>query len=216
MISFRLQHRAALLAPNRVAVQSRNFAATRRLMVRGPPRIDVRCYSQGFTSAYDPDERGRGPIFERLVPRAAGFYPKDLKKLLDDYVVGQDRAKKTICAIVFNHAQKISYRKHLAEQIRDRDEKEARQTAARERRLAAELHGESDFISEVLHRRSTNLSCSGCTPRRVSVNPPGQPHLQPATTQVGPGSSGKGRPSGSRGSKDRQVEHAAAGPDWVG
>lgn len=117
------------------------FTVTRPLSLGGPPRFESRTFSQGFTSAYDPDERGRGPIFEKVVPRAASFYPRDLKKMLDDYVVGQDRAKKTICSIVFNHAQKISYRKYLAEQMRDRDEKEARQAAARERRLAAELQG---------------------------------------------------------------------------
>jgi ATP-dependent Clp protease ATP-binding subunit ClpX len=40
------------------------------------------------------------------------FYPRDLKRRVDDYVVGQDRAKKTICSVIFNHYQGLRRRQH--------------------------------------------------------------------------------------------------------
>ncbi|KAK1779397.1 P-loop containing nucleoside triphosphate hydrolase protein [Copromyces sp. CBS 386.78] len=89
--------------------------------------------NQGFTSSYDPNENGRGPIFSNKasfgVPR---FYPRDLKRRVDDYVVGQDRAKKTICSVIFNHYQNIRRRQHHEVQDQRQREKLQRQRYARD------------------------------------------------------------------------------------
>lgn len=61
------------------------------------------------------------------------FYPRDLKKRVDEYVVGQDRAKKTISSVIFNHYQNIRRRTHQELQERKWEEKLARQAIARER-----------------------------------------------------------------------------------
>jgi ATP-dependent Clp protease ATP-binding subunit ClpX len=61
------------------------------------------------------------------------FYPRDLKKRVDEYVVGQDRAKKTISSVIFNHYQNLRRRQYQEEQERKREEKLMRQTIARDR-----------------------------------------------------------------------------------
>ena len=46
---------------------------------------------------------------EREQPSAAGNLPKpaEIKKILDDYVIGQERAKKTLSVAVYNHYKRI-------------------------------------------------------------------------------------------------------------
>lgn len=61
------------------------------------------------------------------------FYPRDLKKRVDEYVVGQERAKKTLSSVIFNHYQNLRRRQYQEEQERKRDEKLMRQTIARDR-----------------------------------------------------------------------------------
>lgn len=91
-------------------------------------------FSSGFTSSYDPNQdSGRGPMFTNKVNYGVPqFYPRDLKKRVDDYVVGQDRAKKSICATMFNHYQAVRRRQY--EELADRKAraKIQRQRAARD------------------------------------------------------------------------------------
>lgn len=61
------------------------------------------------------------------------FYPRDLKKRVDEYVVGQDRAKKTISSVIFNHYQNVRRRQYQEELERKRDERLMRQAIARDR-----------------------------------------------------------------------------------
>lgn len=63
------------------------------------------------------------------------FYPRDLKRRVDDYVVGQDRAKKTICSVIFNHYQNLRRRHYLDDQDRRLQEKLQRQKFTRDRDL---------------------------------------------------------------------------------
>src|SRR5207244_11589269 len=46
---------------------------------------------------------------EREQPSSVGQLPKpsEIKRILDDYVVGQNRAKKTLAAAVYNHDKRI-------------------------------------------------------------------------------------------------------------
>lgn len=63
------------------------------------------------------------------------FYPRDLKRRVDEYVVGQDRAKKTICATLFNHYQNLRRRHQHEHEDRNMQEKLLRQRFARDREL---------------------------------------------------------------------------------
>ena len=46
---------------------------------------------------------------EREAPTANGSLPKpsEIKRILDDYIVGQSRAKKTLSVAVYNHYKRI-------------------------------------------------------------------------------------------------------------
>ncbi|KAI2617471.1 P-loop containing nucleoside triphosphate hydrolase protein [Hypoxylon sp. NC1633] len=90
-------------------------------------------FNSGFTSSYDPNEEGRGPMFSKNTIGVPQFYPRDLKKRVDEYVVGQDRAKKTISSVIFNHYQNVRRRDHQELVDRKRDEKLMRQAIARDR-----------------------------------------------------------------------------------
>jgi len=39
--------------------------------------------------------------------------PKDIKKILDEYVIGQDQAKKILSVAVYNHYKRIFGNTHL-------------------------------------------------------------------------------------------------------
>ncbi|MBQ7884430.1 MAG: ATP-dependent protease ATP-binding subunit ClpX [Phascolarctobacterium sp.] len=44
--------------------------------------------------------------------------PKEIKEILDEYVVGQDEAKKTLAVAVYNHYKRINYELHNPEEER--------------------------------------------------------------------------------------------------
>ncbi|MDY4920843.1 MAG: ATP-dependent Clp protease ATP-binding subunit ClpX [Phascolarctobacterium sp.] len=45
--------------------------------------------------------------------------PKEIKAILDEYVVGQDEAKKTLSVAVYNHYKRINYEMHNPQEKRD-------------------------------------------------------------------------------------------------
>ncbi|OIW27726.1 ATP-dependent Clp protease [Coniochaeta ligniaria NRRL 30616] len=93
-------------------------------------------FTSGFSSSYDPSQdTGRGPMFSKATFGVPNFYPRDLKKRVDEYVVGQDRAKKTICSVIFNHYQNLRRRQHHEFQDQRLREKLQRQRFARDRDL---------------------------------------------------------------------------------
>jgi hypothetical protein len=93
-------------------------------------------FNAGFASSYDPSlDASRGPMFSKPAFGVPRFYPRDLKRRVDEYVVGQDRAKKTICSVIFNHYQALHRRHHYEEQDRALREKHERQRYARDRDL---------------------------------------------------------------------------------
>lgn len=137
MLSIIKRVRAAPIAMPMLSLRYR--AITTSLPLRTAPRR-TRDLSSSFSNTYDPDEEGRGPMFNKNTFGVPKFYPRDLKKRVDEYVVGQDRAKKTISSVIFNHYQNIRRRHHQEEQERKREEKLLRRHEARDR-LAREREG---------------------------------------------------------------------------
>ncbi|KAL7624526.1 ATP-binding protein [Parahypoxylon ruwenzoriense] len=90
-------------------------------------------FNSPFTSSYDPNEEGRGPMFSKNTFGVPQFYPRDLKRRVDEYVVGQERAKKTISSVIFNHYQNVRRRHHQEVQEQKREERLMRQAIARDR-----------------------------------------------------------------------------------
>ena len=106
------------------------------------------CFSSGYSTVYDPSqETGRGPIFSKPSFGVPQFYPRDLKRRVDDYVVGQDRAKKTICSVIFNHYQGLRRRQQHEAQDQRLREKLQRQRYAQDR----DFPGRAGYAQGELH-----------------------------------------------------------------
>jgi ATP-dependent Clp protease ATP-binding subunit ClpX len=86
-------------------------------------------------------------MFSRASFGVPQFYPRDLKKRVDEYVVGQDRAKKTICSVIFNHYQGLRRRQHQELQDQHMREKLERQQFARDR----DLHERTGYHDGHMH-----------------------------------------------------------------
>ncbi|KAI1126561.1 P-loop containing nucleoside triphosphate hydrolase protein [Nemania abortiva] len=131
MIANLARPRASAVAASAPSVRRRSLSTT--TILRSTPGRTTN-FNSGFTSSYDPNEEGgRGPMFSKTSVGVPQFYPRDLKKRVDEYVVGQDRAKKTISSVVFNHYQNLRRRQCQEEQEHKREEKLMRQAIARDR-----------------------------------------------------------------------------------
>jgi len=124
--------RAPTCAATLRAARLRHPAYSTSSILLGAPRRS-NSFNSGYTSTYDPSQdTGRGPIFNKHTFGVPQFYPRDLKRRVDDYVVGQDRAKKTICSVIFNHYQGLRRRQHHELQDQRLREKLQRQKYAQD------------------------------------------------------------------------------------
>lgn len=89
--------------------------------------------SQPFTATYEPGERTTGPLGDASILGAPTLTPKVLKQHLDQFVVGQERAKKILSVAVYNHYQRI-------QEVQRREEEEAEMMQQLLRREMAEAH----------------------------------------------------------------------------
>ena len=98
--------------------------------------------SQPFTGSYEAGLPTSGPLGSAPAFGAPRLTPRILKQYLDQFVVGQDRAKKVLSVAVYNHYQRIM-------ELQRQDEAAAEMMAQRERRAAMEAHhlDSMDFIS---------------------------------------------------------------------
>ena len=71
---------------------------------------------QPFTGSYDPGERTSGPLGDASILGAPKLTPRVLKQHLDNFVVGQERAKKVLSVAVYNHYQRIQESQRLEDE----------------------------------------------------------------------------------------------------
>lgn len=96
-------------------------------------RLDPGVYSrsdfnnQPYTGIYEPGQPTEGPLRDASNIGAPRITPTILKQHLDQFVVGQERAKKTLATAVYNHYQRI-------QELQRRDEEEEELLAQEERR----------------------------------------------------------------------------------
>lgn len=89
--------------------------------------------NQPYTGSYDPNEPTHGPLADTPLIGAAMVTPRTLKQHLDQYVVGQDRAKKTMSVSVYNHYLRIS-------ELQRKEEEEHQRLQQRLRREKVQVH----------------------------------------------------------------------------
>jgi ATP-dependent Clp protease ATP-binding subunit ClpX len=83
--------------------------------------------NQPFTGSYEPGLPTAGPLGGAHGYHMPRLTPKMLKQHLDQFVVGQERAKKILSVAVFNHYQRI-------QELQRREDEEDELLAQRERR----------------------------------------------------------------------------------
>ncbi|QIX02491.1 hypothetical protein AMS68_008008 [Peltaster fructicola] len=93
--------------------------------------------NQPYSSIYEPGGPTEGPLRDASNIGAPRITPILLKQHLDQYVVGQDRAKKALATAVYNHYQRI-------QELQRRDEEEEELQAREERRRHAQRHPVED------------------------------------------------------------------------
>ena len=90
--------------------------------------------NQPFTGSYETGLPTTGPLSGASIHGAPRLTPKMLKQHLDQFVVGQDRAKKILSVAVYNHYRRV-------QELRRREEEEEDLVAQRERRERHSVDG---------------------------------------------------------------------------
>lgn len=123
------QARASYLAIFRIA--RRNFVTT--VARADSTRINRADFNSGFVGSYDPNEPTTGPLADTPILGAGIITPRNLKQHLDQFVVGQERAKKIMSVSVYNHYLRIS-------ELQRREEEEHQRLQQRLRREKVQAH----------------------------------------------------------------------------
>ncbi|KAH1554861.1 hypothetical protein KXV92_003868 [Aspergillus fumigatus] len=115
--------------------------------------------NQPWSSIYEAGLPTAGPLGSTPAFGAPRITPKTLKQYLDQFVVGQDRAKKILSVAVFNHYQRV-------QELQRREEEKAELLARQARREALEHHpAEDEFPGQ---QRTVHLPTS---PKSTTSNP---------------------------------------------
>ncbi|KIW28960.1 ATP-dependent Clp protease, ATP-binding subunit ClpX [Cladophialophora immunda] len=114
-------------------LRSSYIAFSKRSLSTQPQRLSSSQFhrsdfaNQPFTGTYEPGLPTSGPLAGASIYGTPRLTPKALKQHLDQFVVGQERAKKVLSVAVFNHYQRI-------QELQRREEEEEELLAQRERR----------------------------------------------------------------------------------
>ena len=83
-------------------------ATPKRKLIAGPKDIFICEQCVGVCQAIiDEDKADLKPIELDEIPT-----PKEFKEFLDQYVIGQDQAKKTLAVAVYNHYKRMAMQSH--------------------------------------------------------------------------------------------------------
>ncbi|KAH7046699.1 P-loop containing nucleoside triphosphate hydrolase protein [Macrophomina phaseolina] len=103
--------------------------------------------SQGFTGIYEPGQPTGGPLGGASIVGAPRITPKALKQHLDQFVVGQERAKKVLSVAVYNHYQRIQELERLEDEEQDILAQQARREMVHRHPVEDEFPGQQRTIN---------------------------------------------------------------------
>ncbi|PNS13879.1 ATP-dependent Clp protease ATP-binding subunit ClpX [Sphaceloma murrayae] len=86
----------------------------------------------GYTGIYEPGPT-EGPLKEASNIGVPRITPRSLKEHLDQFVVGQERAKKVLSVAVYNHYQRVQELERQDEEMEEMLAQQARRARAREK-----------------------------------------------------------------------------------
>lgn len=95
-------------------------------------RPDFHFANRPFSNEYEPNEQTKGPLSNSSLTGAPRITPRLLNDHLDQFVVGQKRAKRALATAVYNHYQRI-------QELQRRDDEEEELLAQEERRRMADV-----------------------------------------------------------------------------
>ncbi|EER27467.1 hypothetical protein D8B26_006466 [Coccidioides posadasii str. Silveira] len=116
---------------------------------------------QPFTGSYETGLPTSGPLGSAPSFGAPRLTPKMLKQHLDQFVVGQDRAKKVLSVAVYNHYQRVQELQRRAEEHEAFLARQARREAVEGHPLESEFPGQQRTISLPPCEYSDDLSPPG-------------------------------------------------------
>lgn len=102
---------------------------------------------QGFTGIYEPGQPTGGPLGGASNVGAPRITPKALKQHLDQFVVGQERAKKVLSVAVYNHYQRIQELQRLDDEQAELEAQAARRKMGHQHPVEDEFPGQQSTIN---------------------------------------------------------------------
>lgn len=111
---------------------------------------------QGFTAPYEPGQPTGGPLGEVSNHGVPRLTPLLLKAHLDNFVVGQEKAKKVTSVAIYNHYQRVRELQRLEDEEQERREQKARRQLHERERNSHPVESESS--QERLQYQSLQVS----------------------------------------------------------
>ncbi|KAF2213122.1 hypothetical protein CERZMDRAFT_111503 [Cercospora zeae-maydis SCOH1-5] len=162
--------RARLTYLGIAAIARRHFSASHPTSSDSSVRSDFT--NHPWTGVYEPGGPTKGPLGGASEIGAPRITPAILKQHLDQFVVGQERAKKTLATAVYNHYQRI-------QELQRRDEEEEELLAVEERRRMHQRHPVEDEYpgqqQTTIHVYPPNHSSQQRTIQQNGLGPPPSP-----------------------------------------
>jgi ATP-dependent Clp protease ATP-binding subunit ClpX len=103
---------------------------------------------QGFTGFYDPDEPTRGPLADVSSSGVSRITPRMLKEHLDQFVIGQDHAKKVLSVAVYDHYKRLRELQRQEDELARLEEKAQRQAMLHRHPVEGRCRSYSPLLSD--------------------------------------------------------------------
>jgi ATP-dependent Clp protease ATP-binding subunit ClpX len=131
---------------------------------------------QGWTGVYEPGQPTVGPLGGASVVGAPRVTPKALKQHLDQFVVGQERAKRTLSVAIYNHYQRVQELQRQEDELAELEAQAQRRDMGHRHPVEDEFPGQQATVT--LHPPSPSRDAP------LSLSPKTQPIVDYTPLQI--------------------------------